>query len=119
VSGTDASLFDATNTTAFHYHRAVSYDDWSTNKDKNGNVRFADDGTYKYITFFFKIIPENMPADGLVKFGVWENNFSTDADNERDANRSQPMIRTFKFTESSEGSGIYTKVESATTTTTN
>lgn len=119
VSGTDASLFDATNTTAFHYHRAVSYDDWSTNTDKNGNVRFADDGTYKYITFFFKIIPENMPADGVVKFGVWENNFSTDADNERDANRSQPMFGTFKFTESSEGSGIYTTVTSVTTTTTN
>jgi hypothetical protein len=103
VIGTDESLFNHGSYDSFHYHRAVTYESYKdTFKEENG---------YKLITFYFHIIPENLPTDDsdhpIVLFAVYEKQLSPDPKEQLERIRPWPLFAAFRFEETSSGSGDY------------
>ena len=84
ASGTEGSLFDSTNKNAFHFHRTVTWTQFSTKLSKPGTTGFVEENGYKHITFFFRInivlLDNNGSDDNPMTFAVQCDAFSPDPD---------------------------------------
>jgi hypothetical protein len=111
VTGTDESLFSHGSYDTFHYHRAVTYENYSLAYDPSNSQTFKEENGYRLITFYFQIIPENLPTDDsghpIVFFAVYEKQFSADPKEQLERIRPWPLFAAYKFEETSSGSGDY------------
>jgi hypothetical protein len=128
VNGTHASIFDSNKLNTFHYHRAVTTTTYNTiYTDAHGYGGFVDDGTYKKISFFFKlnttmfesILNKYTDSDEknyvIIRFGVYNDIFSPNPDDDVTKETPQYLDAYYKFTADSNGYYTATKIEDTST----
>jgi hypothetical protein len=105
VISTDESLFTSGTKDSFHFHRAVTWEKYTSSEFK------TVDG-YKQITFFFHFLTENLPEEtDYVFFAVYEPSLSPDPDVQIDYQTASPLYASYKFTTSKDDTGKVTDVD--------
>jgi hypothetical protein len=128
VNGTHASIFDSSQLNIFHYHRAVTTTTYNTKYtgSAHGYGGFVDDGTYKKISFFFKlnttmfesILTQNKENNRdyvIIRLGVYNDIFSPNPDDDVTAKTPKILDAYYKFTEDGDGYYTATKIEDTST----
>jgi hypothetical protein len=126
VNGEHPSIFDASLSNTFHFHRAVTTKTYKNTYTDNhhGYGGFVDDAHCKKISFFFKLnTPQfekilNLNKNNekyqrdyvIIRFGIYNPIFSSDPEKDIKASTPQILEAYYKFTEDgtdSEGNNVY------------
>jgi hypothetical protein len=99
VNSAETSIFDASNTTSFHFHRSLTWSEFNSLVEESG---------YKKVPFYFKLNSATQLTEGMeFHFGVLCDEFSPSPDADIDAETPSVLDGYFLLQQQEDGSYIF------------